>query len=467
MFAPRLVEAQTKAGARSTGQLAAQRSTFASRDRPARDAAPSVSWGFSKIPMFPPDRANRTRAGSPLITPLLPGIAPPKLRVGAVDDPLERAADGVAEQVMRMPDPEFRKPAYDEEAQPLQTNKADASYAASRDTAAGGGNALEPEDRRFFESRFHHNFADVRVHADTWANQSAMAVDARAFTLANDVSFAPGEYRQGTREGRHLLAHELAHVIQQRSLYPDGSLIQRQPKQDQPKPDLSQAPKPRPEKKQTLKESGIDANDPVFEGTSQIIDQVLQRNQRLKPYIGARLEKKTNTIAEKGKFIHELNNANFDSAYRDHLGSDPPSDILGFFDAEKSIIHLRPSATFGTALHEAVHKLASPQLFNPYGQVAQRVSEDLLHVLIEGLTAYFTDCILNDEKLPNFIDAYADERKKARKLVSELGFDVMAKFNFNGDLQGLIGKLGLSMQQYGQLKGEGMTELFKRMNKLL
>jgi hypothetical protein len=140
---------------------------------------------------------------------------------------------------------------------------------------------------------------------------------------------------------------------------------------------------------------------------------------------------------------------------------------LGFFDAEKSIIHLRPSATFGTALHEAVHKLASPQLYQRYGQLAKLVSEDLLDVLIEGLTAYFTDGILNDEKLPNFIDAYAGERKKARKLVSELGFDVMAKFNFNGDPLGLIGKLGLSMQQYTQLKGEGITELFKRMNKLL
>ncbi len=311
MFAPQLVKAQTKAGASSTSQLAPQRSTFAARGWPARDAVPGASWNFSKIPIFPPDRANRTQARSPLTAPLLAGIAQPKLAVGAVDDPLERAADGVAEQVMRMPDPEFRKPAYDEEAQPLQTNKADASYAASRDTASGG-NALEPEDRRFFESRFHYNFADVRVHADTEANQSALGVDARAFTLANDVSFAPGEYRPGTREGRHLLAHELAHVIQQRSLCcPDGSLIQRQPKQDQPKPDPSQAPKPRPEKKQTLKESGIDANDPVFEGTSQIIDQVLERNQRLKPYIGERLEKKQNTIAQKGKFIQELSDANF------------------------------------------------------------------------------------------------------------------------------------------------------------
>jgi hypothetical protein len=54
----------------------------------------------------------------------------------------------------------------------------------------------------------------------------------------------------------------------------------------------------------------------------------------------------------------------------------------------------------------------------------------LLGALTEGLTAYFTDCLLHDEGLTNFVDAYANQKNDAIKLVKAFGLDVIANFNF-------------------------------------
>jgi peptidoglycan/xylan/chitin deacetylase (PgdA/CDA1 family) len=65
--------------------------------------------------------------------------------------------------------------------------------------------------------RFGEDFSDVRLHTDGLAAQSAIAVDAAAYTAGGrDIVFAPGLYRPGTPAGNRLLAHELAHVLQQR-----------------------------------------------------------------------------------------------------------------------------------------------------------------------------------------------------------------------------------------------------------
>jgi len=79
----------------------------------------------------------------------------------------------------------------------------------------GGGQPLSEQNRAFFEQRFGHDFSQVRVHTDTLSAEAARAVNARAFTVGKDVVFGGGEYKQGTVQGRRLLAHELAHTIQQ------------------------------------------------------------------------------------------------------------------------------------------------------------------------------------------------------------------------------------------------------------
>jgi hypothetical protein len=65
------------------------------------------------------------------------------------------------------------------------------------------------------ERRFGRSFADVRIHAGARAGESARDVGARAYTQGRDIAFAAGEYRPGTADGLSLLAHELAHVVQQ------------------------------------------------------------------------------------------------------------------------------------------------------------------------------------------------------------------------------------------------------------
>lgn len=79
----------------------------------------------------------------------------------------------------------------------------------------GRGQPFPPTLRAFFEPRFGYDLSPVRVHTDAWAHQMARAVHARAFTVGPHIVFGEGYYAPTTSEGRHLLAHELTHTIQQ------------------------------------------------------------------------------------------------------------------------------------------------------------------------------------------------------------------------------------------------------------
>ena len=88
---------------------------------------------------------------------------------------------------------------------------------------------LEPGTRTFMESCFGHNFSQVRVHADTQASESARSIDALAYTVGRDIVFASGHYSPDTPSGQYLLAHELAHVMQQGNVLAPKSLSIGQP----------------------------------------------------------------------------------------------------------------------------------------------------------------------------------------------------------------------------------------------
>jgi len=79
------------------------------------------------------------------------------------------------------------------------------------------GRPLDSATRAFFELRFGHDFSRVRVHTDAKAAQSARAVNARAYTVGREVVFGANQYVPRTPKGLHLLAHELAHTVQQRN----------------------------------------------------------------------------------------------------------------------------------------------------------------------------------------------------------------------------------------------------------
>jgi Domain of unknown function (DUF4157) len=86
---------------------------------------------------------------------------------------------------------------------------------AVSDVVATPGRPLEPAARTFMEPRFGRSFGDVRIHDDRRAADSAAQIHAEAYTLGRHVVFGAGRYAPSTESGRRLLAHELAHVVQQ------------------------------------------------------------------------------------------------------------------------------------------------------------------------------------------------------------------------------------------------------------
>jgi len=76
------------------------------------------------------------------------------------------------------------------------------------------GRSLDTTTRDYFETRFGYDFGAVRIRADARAARSARDMGALAYTAGNEITFAGGQYAPHTAQGRHLLAHELAHVVQ-------------------------------------------------------------------------------------------------------------------------------------------------------------------------------------------------------------------------------------------------------------
>lgn len=146
-------------------------------------------------------------AGKSTLVPLI-GAAPK-----TVDVPAQEPAAVEKDQDKDEP-PVQREPA----SPSAETTQSAAALDTSRvdDAVRGGGRPLEPTVRRSMESRFGHDFSAVRIHDHAAAQAASAGLQARAFTVGEDIAFSAGGYDSRTTEGRHLLAHELAHVVQQR-----------------------------------------------------------------------------------------------------------------------------------------------------------------------------------------------------------------------------------------------------------
>jgi len=206
------------------------------------------------------------------------GTLQAKLRIGQPGDVYEQEADRVADEVMRMPEPEVQrqvglkggeeetlqtKPLINEitplvqihrqekteeevetiQAKPLTeeitplvqrqaepeeeeeemlqakehsdlTSEISPNLEARINTIRGSGQPLSKSEVTFFEPRFGCDFNQVRLHTDTQADDAAKVMNARAFTLGNDIVFGAGQYAPQTTDGRYLMAHELTHVKQ-------------------------------------------------------------------------------------------------------------------------------------------------------------------------------------------------------------------------------------------------------------
>jgi hypothetical protein len=165
-------------------------------------------------------------------------VFPRKLRISQPGDALEQEADRIAEQALRRPGPDRPGPGL--HPAPIHALSIQRCYAACENeelqrktqdpqvegaatsgldsvaiTLRQGGRALDPAARAFFEPRFGADFGAVRIHTDSQAAASARAVNALAYTVGNHVVFDTGRYAPHSWAGKRLLAHELAHTLQQ------------------------------------------------------------------------------------------------------------------------------------------------------------------------------------------------------------------------------------------------------------
>jgi hypothetical protein len=176
-----------------------------------------------------------------------PNFIQPKLAVNAPGDVFEQEADHVAAQVMRMPDqklqrscgcggecPTCQTPQPSHERPQLQAKHVaacDSGQIAAppivHEAITLPGQPLDASTQAFFEPRFGRDFSDVRVHTDQSAQLSARTINADAYTVENDIVFGQGRFDSNATAGRRLLAHELAHVVQQSAEHTPGAVARQ------------------------------------------------------------------------------------------------------------------------------------------------------------------------------------------------------------------------------------------------
>jgi hypothetical protein len=198
-----------------------------------------------------------------------------KLSVGRSDHPLEYDARRLADETMRFPESAIRglrpsshrlgnDPAHEMKEGATEDWLSEAPPVVN-EVLREQGRPLDPTTRAFFESRFGHDFSRVRIHADSIAASAAQSVCANAFTLGSDVVFGAGCYEPKSETGQHLLAHELAHVVQQGG-NPSHAILRR----DGPDPPLKEAKKE-------------DATDAVSDGLKTVAGEAV-KNDAFKNY---------------------------------------------------------------------------------------------------------------------------------------------------------------------------------------
>lgn len=148
-----------------------------------------------------------------------------KLRIGEPGDRFEQEADRVADRVVGMANPSGSAPAGRgnlSQGNALVQRRANfdgggMTQAPSivHDVLRSPGRPLDPATRNYMEPRFGQDFSQVRVHTGSRAAESADSVGASAYTVGRSIVFGGGHYSPGTNGGQKLLAHELAHTVQQ------------------------------------------------------------------------------------------------------------------------------------------------------------------------------------------------------------------------------------------------------------
>ncbi|SIS70628.1 DUF4157 domain-containing protein [Chryseobacterium gambrini] len=167
-----------------------------------------------------------------------------KLSVGSANDSYEVEADRVADKVMKMSEPspkvthtgallqkkcatceqeeKLRMKPLAESISPFIQRSSSENGGVTPDhvenqinSSKGGGNMMDHETKNFMESRFGTDFSNVKIHTGSEAVQMSRDLNAQAFTVGSDIYFNEGKYNPNSDSGKHLLAHELTHTVQQ------------------------------------------------------------------------------------------------------------------------------------------------------------------------------------------------------------------------------------------------------------
>ncbi|MUL47006.1 DUF4157 domain-containing protein [Mycobacterium sp. CBMA293] len=149
--------------------------------------------------------------------------------MGSRDDACEHEADRAADDVMHAPHPHANTAGLHPDRGITDSARVQAPNLLDH-VVSQRGEPLDASTRAFMEPRFGHNFADVRVHRDPTTAASAQAMNADAYTVGSHIGFDAGKYAPSGFAGRRLIAHELAHVVQQSRSPMGAGVVRRQEK---------------------------------------------------------------------------------------------------------------------------------------------------------------------------------------------------------------------------------------------
>ena len=173
----------------------------------------------------------KTENETPFFSPV---TIQPKLKIGSPDDQYEQQADRIADSVVQSSVPDIQQQPAEEEEEMLQMKCKECEeeelqmksetgqsggYASSEMSGQvknpGSGTSLPGNVNQEMSEKIGADFSDVNIHTGSKAAELSESIGARAFTHKKDIFFNSGEYNPASVEGKHLLAHELTHVVQQ------------------------------------------------------------------------------------------------------------------------------------------------------------------------------------------------------------------------------------------------------------
>ncbi|MCL4436294.1 MAG: DUF4157 domain-containing protein [Thaumarchaeota archaeon] len=431
----------------------------------------------------------KKRTNTPAKQTDTPKTIQPKLIVGQPDDIYEQEADRVAEAVMQptstYPSNQRHMP-YAADATPYAESR-DMGETASQWTSngsrsaaisdnllgnMGSGDPIELSTRTFMETRFGHNFSNVRVHTDAKAAESAKALNALAYTVGKDIVFSE-EYKSLSRtNGLKTLAHELVHTVQQESIQTEScsTVVQRQkPPADQP-----ESEKLPPEMEETVNrvEKLIQDNwkDYIEKAAfkTPLKDIIIWHKDKL-GLIKAKYEFAAKLAERDASKLKEDQKKKIIEKYKGSVSSDKPTfeevkryyimnaqmnyfiglggdEVPAFYDNLNQKIHTAQQYV-GVIAHEALHHYSAPELRKVLGG---EIDEGLTHYLAEEIEQDYSSKYSKETGLIRTItnETYAKNVKIIRTIIESgrLKENAVVKAYFKGDA-GLLTKLNEAIKK--------------------